>query len=142
MMNSEKNKTMDRQLHRIMTLKSKIGFGYFKDLTVGELIGTNKHYDLLRMYYGLEKIDFNTEVKEILHLTTNRQIVKPGRDYEFSKENLALIMREIRDSKTDQERKLEQRDISWQRKNAFVRKQIKERKQRQGYATKHNNTPK
>ena len=46
-------------LKRTMTLKSVIGFGSYPDLTVGQMIDTGKRYELLKMYYNLDRIDFS-----------------------------------------------------------------------------------
>ena len=65
---------------RTMTLKSVIGFGPFSDNTVGELIIMKKHKELIRMYYSLERINYNDEVKALLFITKEREIPKPGKD--------------------------------------------------------------
>jgi len=67
-------------LKRTMTLKSVIGFGSYPDLTVGQMIDTGKRYELLKMYYNLDRIDFSQEVKDILFITKEREIQKPGRN--------------------------------------------------------------
>ena len=64
---------------RTMTLKSKIGFGTTPDSTVGVLIASRKHIKLILMYYKLERINFNQEVKDALHITPEREIPKPGK---------------------------------------------------------------
>lgn len=58
----------NRVLMRVMTLKSVLGFGYnnVRDKTVGRLIEQGKHKLLIEAYYGLEKINFNQEVLDIL----------------------------------------------------------------------------
>ena len=65
---------------RTMTLKSVIGFGAFPDYTVGEMIIMKKHKELIHMYYNLERINYNDEVKALLFITKEREIEKPGRD--------------------------------------------------------------
>lgn len=64
---------------RTLTLKSKIGFGAYKLLTVNELINLGKHRELLEYYYRLTMINFNQEVKDLLFITKDREINKPGK---------------------------------------------------------------
>ncbi len=63
-----------------MTLKSVIGFGAFPDYTVGEMIIMKKYKELIQMYYNLERINYNDEVKALLFITKEREIQKPGKD--------------------------------------------------------------
>lgn len=64
---------------RVMTLKSVIGFGYdnIRDKTVGKLIEQGNHKFLIEAYYGLEKINFNQEVLDILGIRI--KVNKPRR---------------------------------------------------------------
>lgn len=71
---------MSNLLLRKMTRKSIIGFGNYKDLTVQNLMDLQKHDELLSIYYNLEKIDFDDDVKFELCLYDYRQIPKPGKD--------------------------------------------------------------
>ena len=84
-------------LLRKMTLKSIIGFGEYKLLTVQELMNLQKHKELLRIYYNLEKIDFDDEVKRELFLDEFRQIPKPGKDYSAYRRNVGKILFDIID---------------------------------------------
>lgn len=71
---------MSNLLLRRLTRKSIIGFGNYRDLTVQNLMDLQKHDELLNMYYNLEKIDFDDDVKQELFLDEFRQIPKPGKD--------------------------------------------------------------
>lgn len=71
---------MSNLLLRTMTRKSIIGFGNYKDLTIQNLMDLQKHDELLSIYYSLEKIDFDADVKKELFLDEFRQIQKPGKD--------------------------------------------------------------
>jgi hypothetical protein len=79
---------METITRRILTLKSKIKFGKYPDLCVGELINMRNFKDLLSMYYKLSKIDFNQEVKDILNITKNIEIEKPGTNISLYNENV------------------------------------------------------
>lgn len=70
-------------LKRTLTLKSKIGFGKYKEYTVNHLIGMNKNIDLLSMYYKLGKIDFNQEIKDLIGISTQFEIEKPSKDLDM-----------------------------------------------------------
>lgn len=87
-------------LLRKMTLKSIIGFGHYADLRVQELIQMNKEKDLLQMYYRLGGIDFDDTVKEMLCITKERQIPKPGKDYDLYIKNVYSIIKDIMERNT------------------------------------------
>jgi NCAIR mutase (PurE)-related protein len=81
-----------------MTMRSIIGFGQHKDLCVQELIQLNKHKDLISMYYNLEKIDFDSQVKQALRITDERIIVKPGKDPPKYMQNIYKMVQEIHEA--------------------------------------------
>jgi len=66
-------------LLRTLTLKSQFKFGPTPELTVQEYLDLKKERDLIQMYYNLGKINFNTEILEILKICPEDQIPKPGR---------------------------------------------------------------
>ena len=73
-------------LLRTLTLKSKFKFGSDPQLTVKEYLDLKEERKLLFMYYGLSKINFNSEVLEILKIYPEDQIPKPGKlTYQESK---------------------------------------------------------
>lgn len=82
-------------LLRKLTLKSIIGFGEFKYLSVQNLIDTNKHSILIKMYYTCDAIDFNDDVKNILKINEERKIGKPGKNWDYYKRFIWLIIDEI-----------------------------------------------
>jgi hypothetical protein len=86
---------MSNLLLRKMTLRSVIGFGRYPELSVQELINLNKHSELIKMYYGLEKIDFDDEVKEILQIRGDRIIPKPSKSWEVYGANIRSMIDEI-----------------------------------------------
>lgn len=78
-------------------MRSIIGFGQYRELTVQDLIQLNKHSELIKMYYGLEKIDFNDEVKDQLEIRHERVIQKPGKDWDMYRKNIYQMIDEIAD---------------------------------------------
>lgn len=72
---------MSNLLLRKLTRKSNIGFGDFKDWSVGQMMDLGKQKELLTMYYGLSKIDFCDELKAELRMDEKTIIRKPGRGY-------------------------------------------------------------
>ena len=85
-------------LFRRLTLRSIIGFGLYPELTVQELIQLRKHKELLKMYYGLEKIDFDAEVKEHLKITPEREVPKPGKSWEVYHQHIYKMTCEINEA--------------------------------------------
>jgi len=65
---------------RTMTLKSKLGFGKYKDLTVQKIIDIPLPLVLISAYYKLTSINYNEEVLGMLGITKDYQIKKPGTD--------------------------------------------------------------
>ena len=86
---------MSNLLLRTLTMKSKIGFGLYPDLCVQELIQLKKYKELISMYYQLEKINFDEEVKEYLGIVFERVISKPGKDYEMYKKYIYQMVCDI-----------------------------------------------
>lgn len=83
---------MQVTLLRKMTLKSVIGFGRYKEMTVGQLLDVGYYSELIRMYYNLQRIDFVQDIKDLLFITKDREIQKPGKDFEIgAKYTLACI---------------------------------------------------
>lgn len=76
---------------RIMTRKSKIGFGKYKDLTVQTMLDFNRKLELISAYYKLTSINYNEDVLNELNITDEYRIDKPSSNkemyYKFLKEN-------------------------------------------------------
>ena len=70
-------------LLRILTLKSKIKVGKYADYTVQELLNLGRTKILLSIYYKITSINYNQEVLDLLQLTSEWQIDKPGANKEF-----------------------------------------------------------
>lgn len=83
---------MPNLLLRTLTRKSNIGFGYFKDWSVGQMIDMCKLKDLLSIYYGCGKIDFCEELKTELKLSENLQVQKPGKGYGMFDRRINMVI--------------------------------------------------
>jgi hypothetical protein len=65
---------------RTLAKRSVLGFGRHADLSVTQLLTMNNHSYLTWVYYNCSHISFNDEILEILGITKERQIKKPGVD--------------------------------------------------------------
>ena len=83
-------------LKRVMTRKSIIGFGDYKDFTVQQVMDVGKKWALVKMYYNLDKIDFIQEVKDILGIKPYMEILKPSKNYAMRKKYTHEIMVHIK----------------------------------------------
>jgi len=64
-------------LYRILTKKSRLGFGQYEDLTVGDILKVDEQY-IVWCYSHFEKISFCEEI--LTELGVARRIPKPGTD--------------------------------------------------------------
>ena len=62
---------------RKLTLKSCIDFGKYKDYSVQQVFSIDKKY-LIWMYYNCSNLSFIDELLEMLFITKEYQIKKPG----------------------------------------------------------------
>lgn len=71
---------------RKLARKSRLGFGYqdIKSITIQDIMIMNKHKELIKIYYGLDKITFMDDILDELGIAEDMRIEKPGkiRDYE------------------------------------------------------------
>ena len=71
---------------RKLARKSRLGFGYqdIKNITIQDIMIMNKHRELIKIYFGLDKITFMDDILDELGITEDMRIEKPGkiRDYE------------------------------------------------------------
>ena len=70
---------------RKLARKSRLGFGYqdIKNITIQDILIMNKHKELIKIYYGLDKITFMDDILEECGIFEDMRIEKPGkiRDY-------------------------------------------------------------
>ena len=72
---------MDVTLLRTLTLKSTLKFGKYSDLTVQNILDAKGIPGMIWLtwaYYSASKISFNQEILDILCITPDIQITKPG----------------------------------------------------------------
>ena len=75
-------------LLRTLTRKSIIGFGYFRDLTIQNLLDMCMHRELLSIYYNMRNIDFAQDIKDELCIYGDREINKKDKKEErFDKDS-------------------------------------------------------
>ena len=67
-------------LKRVLTYKSKLGFGKYKDYTVQELLSLNKKDVLISPYFKLTSITYIEEILIDLGITDTYRIEKPSKD--------------------------------------------------------------
>tara|TARA_B100000609_G_C17115654_1_gene382136 strand:- start:204 stop:593 length:390 start_codon:yes stop_codon:yes gene_type:complete len=71
---------------RKLTRKSRLGFGYrdIKHITIQDILIMNKHKELIKIYFGLGKINFVDDILDELGISEDMRIAKPGKieDYE------------------------------------------------------------
>lgn len=83
---------MGNLLLRTMTLKSIVGFGQYKDLTIQNMFDLNMKKDLIKLYYNLDKINYNSEIISMLDIPAHLIIDKPGKKYEYVSEYWKYII--------------------------------------------------
>lgn len=103
---------------RILTRKSKLGFGKMKGYTVQEMLNLRKHLDLISAYYKLTSINFTEEILIELKITEDYRIKKPSSDideyYRFLNENgFELKVRSVRGA-----------DLMKKKNNPFLKGQL------------------
>jgi hypothetical protein len=118
-------------LLRKLTRKSLIKFGSFEDLTVQNLIDTNKHKELLRIYYKCRNIDFAEDVLKELHITGDRVIDKKNKSEERYIKNSNLIisncLKDIINNRTDHQNKIAMGQMLKSKKYALIERRNRER---------------
>jgi len=76
---------------RILTRKTKLRFGKWKDYTVQELLDLRKPLVLISPYYKLTSINYTDDILNELKITKEYRINKPSKDldmyYKFLNEN-------------------------------------------------------
>jgi len=66
---------------RKLTRKSRLGFGYqdIKNITIQDILIMNKHKELIKIYFGLDKITFMDDILEEIGIAEDMRIEKPGK---------------------------------------------------------------
>jgi hypothetical protein len=77
---------------RKLTRKARLGFGYqdIKHITIQDILIMNKHKELIKIYFGLDKITFMDDILEECGIAEDMRIEKPGKIRDLDKRN-ALV---------------------------------------------------
>ena len=100
---------------RKLTRKSRLGFGYrdIKDITIQDIMIMNKHKELIKIYFGLGKINFTDDILDELGISEDMRIPKPGKIVDYDKRDLLVakalrVVKERRKEETAAFRKMAQ----------------------------------
>ncbi|PCJ24161.1 MAG: hypothetical protein COA97_10280 [Flavobacteriales bacterium] len=77
---------------RKLARKSRLGFGYqdIKHITIQDILIMNKHKELIKIYYGLDKITFMDDILEELGIAEDMRIEKPGKIRDYPKRDVMV----------------------------------------------------
>lgn len=66
---------------RKLTRKSRLGFGYkeIKEIRIQDILIMNKHKELIKIYFGLDKITFMDDILDEIGISEDMRIEKPGK---------------------------------------------------------------
>lgn len=72
---------------RKLTRKARLGFGYkdIKHITIQDILIMNKHKELIKIYFGLDKITFMDDILEECGIDEDMRIEKPGKIRDLAK---------------------------------------------------------
>ena len=91
---------------RKLTRKSRLGFGYrdIKDITIQDILIMNKHKELIKIYFGLGKINFIDEILDELGISEDMRIPKPGKivDYDERDKVVAKALKVVKERKKEE----------------------------------------
>ncbi len=91
---------------RKLSRKSRLGFGYqdIKNITIQDIMIMNKHKELIKIYFGLDKITFMDDILEECGISEDMRIEKPGkiRDYPKRDAMVAKAMETVKARKKDE----------------------------------------
>ena len=100
---------------RKLTRKSRLGFGYrdIKDITIQDIMIMNKHKELIKIYFGLGKINFTDDILDELGISEDMRIPKPGKIVDYDKRDVLVakalrVVKERRKEETAAFRKMAQ----------------------------------
>ena len=100
---------------RKLTRKSRLGFGYrdIKDITIQDIMIMNKHKELIKIYFGLGKINFTDDILDELGISEDMRIQKPGKISDYNERDVLVakalkVVKERRKEETAAFRKMAQ----------------------------------
>ena len=100
---------------RKLTRKLRLGFGYrdIKDITIQDIMIMNKHKELIKIYFGLGKINFTDDILDELGISEEMRIPKPGKIVDYDERDILVakalrVVKERRKEETAAFRKMAQ----------------------------------
>ena len=91
---------------RKLTRKSRLGFGYRdnKHITIQDILIMNKHKELIKIYFGLGKINFTDDILEELGISEDMRIEKPGKIEDYQKRDavVAKALKVVKERKKEE----------------------------------------
>ncbi len=77
---------------RKLARKSRLGFGYqdIKHITIQDILIMNKHKELIKIYFGLDKITFMDDILEECGISEDMRIEKPGKIRDLEKRSVLV----------------------------------------------------
>ncbi len=83
--NEFKNSSYSVNLRKL-TRKARLGFGYkeIKNITIQDILIMNKHKELIKIYFGLDKITFMDDILEECGISEDMRIEKPGKIKDYA----------------------------------------------------------
>ena len=91
---------------RKLTRKSRLGFGYrdIKHITIQDILIMNKHKELIKIYFGVGKINFTDDILEELGISEDMRIEKPGKIEDFEKRDavVAKALKVVKERKKEE----------------------------------------
>src|SRR5680860_1101000 len=77
---------------RKLTRKARLGFGYqeIKGITIQDILIMNKHKELIKIYYGLDKITFMDDILEECGIAEDMRIEKPGKIRDYAERDIMV----------------------------------------------------
>ena len=91
---------------RKLTRKSRLGFGYrdIKHITIQDILIMNKHKELIKIYFGLGKINFTDDILDELGISEDMRIEKPGKIEDYDKREIlvAKALKKVKERKKEE----------------------------------------
>ena len=91
---------------RKLTRKSRLGFGYrdIKHITIQDILIMNKHKELIKIYFGLGKINFTDDILDELGISEDMRIEKPGKIEDYDKRDIlvAKALKKVKELKKEE----------------------------------------
>lgn len=88
---------------RKLTRKSRLGFGFkeIKEIRIQDVLIMNKHKELIKIYFGLDKITFMDDILDELGISEDMRIEKPGKisSYEERDKLVEIALAKVKEQK-------------------------------------------